>query len=124
MDSLCFQYVLQNFPWRQAEASQTETMKGELDLAVGMVEGSYLWAMQRFLTGALGPASHWEIIIAFLIKAALAPESRMLYVGRPGQAAQPLTFIIFTSEFLHSNLDWSRVQSSSCQFTAMFQHRT
>lgn len=54
-----------------------------------------MWAMQSFLSRALGLASHWEMMISFLlIKAAMVPESRMLYVCKPAQADQPLKFII------------------------------
>lgn len=74
-------------------------MKGELDLAVVMVRESYLWAMDRFIfpfpRRVVGPASLQEITRTFLIWAAKAPESKMLYVGMPGQAAQPQTFILF-----------------------------
>lgn len=55
---------------KQMHASY-ENMKGELDLAVGMVRESYLWAMDRFIfpfpRRVVGPASLQEIIRAFLI---------------------------------------------------------
>jgi len=53
VDPLCVQYIFQNCPWHQAEASQSETTHGELDLAVGMVERSYLWA-EHYVLRATG----------------------------------------------------------------------